>query len=198
MTLSEVLDKLYSIGFYNIWTIIILIFISVPVTYEGIKQWKKMLGKSNRELKDEKIINDINALDKRIGEVENKMDTRIDSLFSKQKGYHEETLNIRENLVNNQEKLFNSISVFSDLLKEIKTDLVEERMERKRWNILNFANELRYSSKDIDDVERFNNIFRDIDDYEKIIEEQGFNNGFAEESIKFIKIKYQELLNKKG
>ena len=41
----------------------------------------------------------------------------------------------------------------------------------------------------------YNNVFRDYDDYERIIHDRGLSNGYVEESIKFIRLKYQEMLN---
>lgn len=79
-------------------------------------------------------------------------------------------------------------------LKDIRKDLLEERVERKRSNIINFADELRHNNQGVD-TERFNNILRDCDDYERIIHDNDMKNGFAEESMKFIKTKYQEMLN---
>ena len=126
--------------------------------------------------------------------MEANLNTRIDGLYTKQDGYHQESISIRDTLEKNQDRLFDAITNFTSLLSEIKSDLTDERIERKRWNILNFADELRHSEV-YPDRERFDNVFRDYDDYEKIINEKGLKNGFAEESIKFIRIKYQEMLN---
>ena len=71
---------------------------------------------------------------------------------------------------------------------------MEDKIERKRWNILNFADELRHNDG-VADNERYNNVFRDYDDYERIIRDKGLSNGYVEESIKFIRLKYQEMLN---
>lgn len=56
------------------------------------------------------------------------------------------------------------------------------------------ADSLRHNNQGVD-TERFNNILRDCDDYERIIHDNDMKNGFAEESMKFIKTKYQEMLN---
>lgn len=192
--LIDALEQFKEIGFYTVALVLLLLFIAVPTIVETAKKWKALGGKSQRQLKDEKIDTEIHRLDKKVDDIEACLNTRIDGLFAKQDVYHQESITIRSSLEKNQDKLFDTISSFTSILSEIKTDLTEERIERKRWNILNFADELRHSENN-PDRERFDNVFRDYDDYERIIHEKGLKNGFVEESIKFIKLKYQEMLN---
>ena len=93
-----------------------------------------------------------------------------------------------------QKDLIEKCSQGTNSLADIKNDMLEEKIERKRWNILNFADELRHNDG-VADNERYNNVFRDYDDYERIIRDKGLSNGYVEESIKFIRLKYQEMLN---
>lgn len=190
----DALESFREIGFYEVALILLLLYITVPHIVKTGKEWKAMGGKTQRELKDEHYDNEIKRLDKKVDDIEATLNTRVDGLFSKQDVYHQESISIRTSLEKNQDKLFDTISSFTSILSEIKTDLTEERIERKRWNILNFADELRHSDV-YPDRERFDNVFRDYDDYERIIHEKGLKNGFVEESIKFIRLKYQEMLN---
>lgn len=192
--LIDALEQFKEIGFYTVALVLLLLFIAVPTIVETAKKWKAMGGKTQRELKDENYDRELKRLDKKVDDIEAALNTRVDGLFAKQDVYHQESITIRSSLEKNQDKLFDTISSFTSILSEIKTDLTEERIERKRWNILNFADELRHSENN-PDRERFDNVFRDYDDYERIIHEKGLKNGFVEESIKFIKLKYQEMLN---
>lgn len=196
MAIVDIFNSFQSLGWHTVLLVLLLIFIAVPILIEGYNKWKKILGKSNRELKDEHVTSEINRLDQRITDMEKNVNERIDTLFEKQDGYHGESIDIRKELADNQNKLFETIASFTTLLTEIRDDLVEEKVERKRWNILNFADELRYGDG-YADRERFDNVFRDYDDYERIIEDRGMKNGFVEESIKFIRLKCQEMMDEK-
>lgn len=185
MTLVDIFESLNELGWSNIFVILLLIILFTNLITEGGKKFLDNLGletkksRINREQEEriKKIEDDVNELKNSANKFN---DDRVHD--------REQSLNIQRNLVNN-------LAQFSDTLQDIKKDLVEERIERKRWNILNFADELRHSDESQIDLERFNNVFRDYDDYERIIEEKKLTNGFIDESIKFIRQKYQEKLS---
>lgn len=128
-------------------------------------------------------------------------DKKIENLEADISKVQEEIKNINENRTHDREQSFKiqkdliaNFSQVTNTLADIKNDILEDKIERKRWNILNFADELRHNDG-VADNERYNNVFRDYDDYERIIHDKGLSNGYVEESIKFIRLKYQEMLN---
>ncbi|MGM9938221.1 MAG: hypothetical protein ACI32P_00610 [Catenibacterium mitsuokai] len=143
--------------------------------YFGIET-KQSLEQKNR---DEEI--------KRLKEEITKLQESSQKFSSDRVHDREQSFEIQRNLLDN-------FAQFSTTLTEIKQDLLEEKIERKRWNVLNFADELRHNNGEAD-AERFNNVFKDYDDYERLIEEIGQHNGYVEESIKFIRSQYQRMLN---
>lgn len=180
----SILEQLNSFGFF---TVLIILSLAISGIIQGAKTFKEasgLFGKTHRQLLDEKFENDIKQLKIAVGKLEKSADKfNNDRVHDREKSYE-----IQKSFVENFEQL-------AGTLEEIKGNILEDKIERKRWNILNFADELRHNDGNADS-ERFNNVFRDYDDYEKIIREQHFTNGYVEESIKFIRAKYQELMNK--
>ena len=144
-------------------------------------------------------------LDMKINTTRKELDDKIDSIHKAEhiehETWHKQSITIRDNLAENQHKLeetqasfMHTLSEISKSLAELKADFLDERLERKRWNILNCASKLR--NGDTVDMEEFINVFQDYDSYEDIIKKNGLTNGLIEESIKFIREKYQDLLCK--
>lgn len=151
-------------------------------------------------------------IQKKFDELENKIvatrkeiDEKIESIHKAEhdehETWHQQSITIRDNLTKkqttfeeNQAKFMETLAKISSSLIEIKADLLDERLERKRWNILNCAGKLR--NGECVDPEEFSNVFQDYDSYEDLINKNGLTNGLIEESIKFIREKYQESLCK--
>lgn len=170
------------------WGNAILVFLFSIIFVAAFVEVKKILCdyfgiETKHSLKDKKRDEEIGNLKADVS----KLQENIKSINENRTHDREQSLKIQKDLIDNFAQVTNTLA-------EIKNDILEEKIERKRWNILNFADELRQNDG-IADRERYNNVFRDYDDYEKIIREKGILNGFAEESIKFIRLKYQEMLN---
>lgn len=75
---------------------------------------------------------------------------------------------------------------------DIKNVLLNDRIEGKRKTILDFCSSISNGQKQ--NREAFNEIFRIYTEYENILKDNKMENGQAEESMKFISEKYQELL----
>lgn len=88
---------------------------------------------------------------------------------------------------------YNEISKISQGIDDIKNTLLEDNIEKKRKSILDFCSSLSNDQKQ--NSEAFNDIFRTYADYEQILKDNGMENGQAEESMKFIREKYQEKLH---
>ena len=88
---------------------------------------------------------------------------------------------------------YNEISKISKGIDDIKDTLLEDNIEKKRKSILDFCSSLSNEQKQ--NSEAFNDIFRTYADYEQILKDNGMENGQAEESMKFIREKYQEKLH---
>ena len=105
-----------------------------------------------------------------------------------------ETLEERISTLEKHDKWqYNEISKISQGIDDIKNSLLEDNIEKKRKSILDFCSSLSNDQKQ--NSEAFNDIFRTYADYEQILKDNGMENGQAEESMKFIREKYQEKLH---
>ena len=110
-------------------------------------------------------------------------------------GYDEdkETLEERISTLEKHDKWqYNEISKISQGIDDIKDALLKDNIEKKRKSILDFCSSLSNNQKQ--NNEAFNDIFRTYAEYEQILKDNKLENGQAEESMKFIREKYQEKL----
>lgn len=182
--MANTFKELSGFGWSNIVLIFLLSIMFAVALLQSIKYLVEYFGIETKQSLKEK------ERDRKIKTLEGKIETLEKSAnkFNEDRTHdREQSFEIQHDLIENLSQVFNT-------LKDIRKDLLEERVERKRSNIINFADELRHNNQGVD-TERFNNILRDCDDYERIIHDNDMKNGFAEESMKFIKTKYQEMLN---
>ena len=110
-------------------------------------------------------------------------------------GFVQDKENVEKRLITLEEHdkwQYNEISKISKGIDDIKDTLLEDNIEKKRKSILDFCSSLSNEQKQ--NSEAFNDIFRTYADYEQILKDNGMENGQAEESMKFIREKYQEKL----
>ena len=110
-------------------------------------------------------------------------------------GYDEdkETLEERISTLEKHDKWqYNEITKISQGIDDIKDALLKDNIEKKRKSILDFCSSLSNNQKQ--NNEAFNDIFRTYAEYEQILKDNKLENGQAEESMKFIREKYQEKL----
>ena len=106
---------------------------------------------------------------------------------------HKETLEDRIATLEKHDKWqYNEISKISQGIDDIKDALLKDNIEKKRKSILDFCSSLSNNQKQ--NNEAFNDIFRTYAEYEQILKDNKLENGQAEESMKFIREKYQEKL----
>lgn len=204
--MTEILVQLQNVDWGVFLGGVAVIIVAVPKIKKYLEDFEAESGfrfpwSTRRELIQKKF----DELDNKINTTRKELDDKIDSIHKAEhiehETWHKQSITIRDNLAENQHKLeetqasfMHTLSEISKSLAELKADFLDERLERKRWNILNCASKLR--NGDTVDMEEFINVFQDYDSYEEIIKKNGLTNGLIEESIKFIREKYQELLCK--
>lgn len=77
-------------------------------------------------------------------------------------------------------------------LAELKALFIDREIDSMRWTILNFCTDISSGKK----VKResYDYILKTYDKYERILSENGLENGLVNESIKYIKEQYHEEL----
>lgn len=200
----EIIEQLQSIDWGVFMGGVAVLIVSVPKLKKYLDDFESESGfQFPWTTKKKAIQKKFEELDNKINTTRKELDEKIDSIHNEEhkehEVWHQQSITIRDNLKENQHKLEQNQNTFmqtladiSKSLAELKADFLDERLERKRYNILNCASKLR--NGDIVDMEEFVNVFQDYDSYEDIIKKNGLTNGLIEESIKFIREKYQELL----
>lgn len=171
----DTLEKLNEFGWFYVVLVIALVIVLIPLIVESWKKFVKAIGlQSVEEIQDEQTEKTIHHLEHEVEQ------------------YKENRIHDREQSFQIQHELIDMINKITDSLDEIKADALEEKIERMRWKILDFASQLRNGQ--ILCSEQFNYIFKTYDDYEKLLKKYGLTNGQVEESIKFIRERYHEML----
>lgn len=86
---------------------------------------------------------------------------------------------------------YGEISKISQGIEDIKDQLLEEKIEKKRKTILDFCSSLSNSSPN---KEAFDYVFKTHEKYEKILEENNLENGQVTASMEVIEEVYKEKL----
>lgn len=123
----------------------------------------------------------------------NKIKSMIYEDHQKIEEYRKTRLNDQEQADKIHQQLASAINAITEKLDEIQHGFVIDKIENMRWKILEFAN-LLINGKTCY-KEQFDNILKTYDEYEKILEDNEMTNGQVEESMKFIREKYHELMN---
>ena len=82
--------------------------------------------------------------------------------------------------------------VIEKKLNKLTSIILEKSIEDFRWEILDFSSALSNGRKY--NLEAYNHIFKIYEKYEKILRDNGMENGLVEESIKFIREKNKKKL----
>lgn len=87
---------------------------------------------------------------------------------------------------------YNEIQKIEDILKDIQENFVDDRINTLRWRILDFSSGLSGGRKY--NEEAFEQVIKMDEKYEAILTKYKKTNDVINESMKFIKDKYQEKL----
>ena len=167
------ISTLNEINSQGIFTIILCVVLVLLLIVEGTKLWKGTLEsldlKSGKELR------------------ENAVNERLDTTFlDNQETYHGQSIEIRNNLQANQESLSNQMT-------ELKQLFINKEIDDMRWEMLDFASAImnhRRCSK-----EQYDHVIDTYVKYEKILEENGMENGRVTSSMEFVNDKYKKLMS---
>lgn len=202
----ETLNVLLALDWGVILGGVAVFIVAVPKIKKYLSDFEREAGfKFPWSVRKEAIQKKFDELENKINTTRKELDDKIDSIHCAEhiehEAWHQQSISIRDNLAANQHKLeenqdafMKTLSEITSALSELKADFLDERLERKRWNIINCARNLR--NGEFVDLEEYRNVFQDYDTYEEIIQKHNLKNGLVEESIKFIREKYQEFLCK--
>lgn len=171
----EQIQKIHEFGEINVIISLLLCAMLVIALKAG---WEKLLDALGLETKASL---QKKALEKKLSDMEQK----IADFEQSQHEYHDQSITIRDDLRANQENLQSGIN-------ELKSLLIDKEIDDMRWEMLDFANAVmnkrRYNK------EQYDHVLDTYAKYERILEENGMENGRVTSSMEFIQDQYKRLM----
>lgn len=172
---------------FDWWTVVIGVLIAIGIVMLCVKikdfvvstfgiTTKSALAKQAQEERIKDLNNQIIDLQK---EVQQFKDNRTHD--------REQSFDIQKQLTDSQTLLQNSV-------ENLRKMLVNKEINDMRWEILDFSNAVmngRVYNKEI-----YDHIFDTYTEYERVLEENGLENGKVNSSMQFVRNKYLELMEK--
>lgn len=189
----EIINQLGTMGWTNILTVIVLIlflFAEFDNMIDGVCKFLKRFGieiTTKHQIRENEQEQEIQKLKEELEEYQSITSER-------ETEWHQQSIDIRGDLLANQKSLTSTLNQVSANMEALTKQLLEEKIQRMRWRILDFSDSLANGNSA--SLEQFNNIIETHTKYENILQENSMSNGLVSASYEFILQKYQELLNK--
>lgn len=182
----EAMKQIHAFGEYNALLVAIYVTALLTLGKVAINKLTEIWGiETKASLYKKAQETRIESLEKAIKDLSKELDDREGNLYQKQKGYHEQSIQIRDDLKKNQEGLRSD-------LHEIKSLIINNSIENMRWEILDFSNAIM-SGREYN-KEQYDHVLNTHERYMKILKENGMTNGQTNVSFEFIKKRYDELM----
>lgn len=182
----EAIKQIHAFGEYNALLVAIYVTALLTLGKVAINKLTEIWGiETKASLYKKAQEQRIESLEKAVKNLSKELDDREDNLYQKQKGYHEQSIQIRNDLKKNQEGLKTD-------LQEIKSLIINNSIESMRWEILDFSNAIM-SGREYN-KEQYDHVLNTHERYMKILEENDMTNGQTTASFGFIKKHYDELM----
>lgn len=182
----EALKQIHAFGEYNALLVAIYVTALLTLGKVAINKLTEIWGiETKASLYKKAQETRIESLEKAIKDLSKELNDREGNLYQKQKGYHEQSIQIRDDLKKNQEGLRSD-------LHEIKSLIINNSIENMRWEILDFSNAIM-SGREYN-KEQYDHVLNTHERYMKILKENGMTNGQTNASFEFIKKRYDELM----
>ena len=177
MDVVSIINQINQIG----WGVVVIAGILIMSLYiagkELLKKAMSSLGlRTNASIEKEKLMTRLND-----------MQEEINTFKSNRIHDREQSLEIQKQLTESQKEI-------KDSLNGLMKMFVKKEIDDMRWDILEFGSGVmanRPYSK-----EQYDHVFEVYEDYEKILKENGMENGRVDMSMNFIRKKYTENLEK--
>lgn len=111
------MDTVERIGFGTVVTIIAITILIIPIIIESWKKLLQSLGLISKKTIDDK------KREQEILNIYNKIDQTYNEVINKQLAYRQQSIEIRNQLISDQENIKNTLNNFQNNLTEISTNL---------------------------------------------------------------------------
>lgn len=159
----------------------------------AIKKFKDIFGLVDaEELAQRELLGRVSTLEEKIKEVDKRVTDTSCMYDTKLEGFHQQSIQIRGNLANDIVSVKDTQDDIKASLLDLKRMFIDNEIDTIRFEILDFANSVmdhRNYNK-----EQYDHVFDIYEKYERILAENGLENGRVDMSMQFLKNKYAELM----
>lgn len=188
----DLLTQLNAMGWTNILTIVVLLFVLIAEFEKVADMVCKFLNRIGIQITTQHQRRD-NAQEQEIQSLQQKLESYQNTTTDRETEWHQQSIDIRDGLLSNQQKLEATMDKISTSLVALDKRILDEQIKRMRWRILDFSDSL--SNGNSASLEQFNNIIETHTEYEQVLHDNNMTNGLVSASYEFILQKYQELLH---
>ena len=184
---GEIKDNVEIVRDLDWWTVVIGVLIAIGIVMLCVKVKDFIISTFGITTKT--------ALAKQAQEQHVKdLQGQIYSLQKEIQQFKENRIHDREQSFDIQKQLTDSQTLLQDSVENLRKMLVNKEINDMRWEILDFSNAVmngRTYNKEI-----YDHIFDTYTEYERVLEENGLENGKVDSSMQFVRNKYLELMDK--
>ena len=132
----ELLEQISELGWTNVIICFVLVVCVIVTVVSGYKKLLSTLGlRSEQSIKEEETENRLNEMQKQIDEVNRKVKKYQDSLVAKQEEYHEQSIEVRGELKEEQDTLKDDIHSLKQLLQQFIDDQNKSTVAQLRTSL---------------------------------------------------------------
>lgn len=161
----------------------------------GIKKFKDIFGLvDTKELEHRELLGRISTLEEKVKEVDKRVTDTSTMYDNKLEGFHQQSIDIRGDLANDISAVKLTQDDIKNSLLDLKHMFIDNEINTIRWEILDFASRVSMIPDGKYNKEQFDHVFDIYEKYERILAENGLENGRVDMSMQFLKNKYAELM----
>ena len=161
--------------------------------FSPMTNWGKKRKEKKRKLRNEEIREMARTI---ANEKRDEAQRTIKKIIDANNAKIETSFNVINTHLNNVDKqLANVMLINAEQTKTIEhmdEKIDTNEIDRLRWEIISFANSLRYDDGQSATLEGYNHVFDAYGKYEKLLESLGRKNGKIDNEYAYIKIMYNE------
>lgn len=189
----ELVEQIGEQGLFNVVLGFLLALFALTGIKDLISRVKKSFGWIDvKEIEKQKLLERITNLEDKIKEVDKRVTDTSCMYDTKLEGFHQQSIDIRGNLADDIASVKGIQDDIKASLLDLKRMFIDNEIDTIRFEILDFANAVmdhREYNK-----EQYDHVFDIYEKYERILAENGLENGRVDMSMQFLKNKYAELM----
>lgn len=191
----ELLEQMNDLGLSTVALGFFIVILSLLGIKEIITQIKTAFGwVSVHDIEKKELEERLAHMEERINKVDKRVTETSNFYNNKLEGFHQQSIEIRDALGEDLASMHEAQSEIKDSLSDLKHIFIDNEIDTIRWEILDFASRVSASSTGKYSKEQFDHVFEIWEKYEKILADNGLENGRVDMSMQFLRHRYAELM----